>query len=472
MAEVSLQKSGAESRKPLNPIARMREGRGRVSQGAGQVLFGKGGLGYIARRGVDFGTSIALQSLEGVARLAAQQPLELLSLLPDLVPEVGLALWNGVHLGCGPDVVRLRAMRKTPAGSLEESAEGTALMEAFWRENSPEVGDFYDALEQNFQMLMFSGMCAVEAVPGARGKGLEAVYPVNTLTLRYRRDEDGVMRLYQQQIANPNGMGLYSAGFGGLFVPMPMERFFTARISALPDEPYGRAPFGAALTVVLEALAFWRDVMLAFHRIGTPKWDVGFDFEMWAQLARDVVGLTDPKDINNFVQSKFQEAVAFWDDLKPDDAFFHDKNTVVNAAGSGDAWPDIARLWEMLRLRLVQSLKQLPTLMGIVEGSTETWSRVEWDIYAAALRSLSRKAATPLAQASTLHLQLLGLPYWAEVEVRELKSITRLVDAQAESIEIANEARKRDEGWQTNETAAIRVTGSGSVQKTDGERTS
>ncbi|HLI49857.1 MAG TPA: hypothetical protein VKV18_14380 [Chthonomonas sp.] len=442
----------------------------RVSQGAGQVLFGKGGLGYIARRGVDFGTSMALQSLEGVARLAAQQPLELLSLLPDLVPEVGLALWNGVHLGCNAETVRLKALTRTASGSVEESAEGTALLEVLWRDNSPEVGGFEDALAQNFQMLMFAGMCAVEAVPASRGKGIAAVYPVNTLTLRYRRDDDGVLRLYQQQIANPNGMGLYAAGFGGLFVPMPMERFFTSRIAALPDEPYGRAPFGAALTVVLECLAFWRDVMLAFHRIGTPKWDVGFDFEMWANLAREVVGLTDPLEINEYVQARFQEAVAFWNDLKADDAFFHDKNTVVNAAGSREAWPDVGGLWQMLRLRLVQALKQLPTLMGIVEGSTETWSRVEWDIYTAALRTLTRKAAAPLQQAGALHLRLLGLPYWVELEIKELKSVTRLTDAQAEAVEIANEARKRDEGWQTNETAAVRVTGSGPAVPHTGSR--
>ncbi len=427
------------------------------------MLFGKGGLGYIARRGVDFGTSVDTQSLEGVARLAVQQPLVLLSLLPDLVPEVGSALWNMTYLGAGPGSVRIKAMTVTSDGGSEEAPEGTAAIVDLWEHNSVEAGGMEDAMAQNLQMLLFSGMAAAEAVPDARGKGVRSVYPVNTLTLRFRRDDDGELRLYQQQIANPNGMGIFSAGFGGLFTPMPMNRFFYSRMTALPDEPYGRAPFGPALTITLECLAFWRDVMLAFHRIGAPKWDIGFDFENWAALARDVVGLSDPEDINEYVQARFQDAVAFFNDLGPDDVFFHDKGSVVNAVGSGDSWPDLSAIWSMLRLRLVQALKQLPTLMGIVEGSTETWSRVEWDIYTESLKAIVQRAAEPLRAASSLHLRLLGMPYKAEIEINELKSITRLMDAQAQMQEIENEARVRDEGWQSQDTAAMNVTGSAPV---------
>lgn len=63
----------------------------RESQSADQVLFGKGGPG--PWRGIDFGTAVILFTVEGLARMAIQQPLELLSLLPDIVAEVGLALW-------------------------------------------------------------------------------------------------------------------------------------------------------------------------------------------------------------------------------------------------------------------------------------------------------------------------------------------------------------------------------------------
>lgn len=447
----------------LGPSQRYGAASGRISQGAGQVLLGKGGLGYIARRGVDFGTSIALQSVEGVARMATQQPLELLSLLVDFMPEVSLAVWNGTFLGCGPDSVRIKAMTAIPGGGSEEAPEGTAAIAELWSHNSKEVGDLIDALGQNYQMLLFSGMCAAEAVPGPRNKGVQSVFPINTLTLRFKRDDDGDLRLYQRQTANPNGLGLYSAGFGGYFNPMPMNRVFYNRLPALPDEPYGRAPFGAALTVVIECIAFMRDVMLAFHRVGTPKWDVGFDYEMWGNIAKTVVGLTDPQEINQYIQDRQQDAITFYNSLNPDDVFFHDKETKVNAVGSGDSWPDLTAIWNILLRRLVQAVKQVPTLMGVVDGSTETWSRVQWDIYGTSLKALVSKALSPLVDASQLHLRLLGMPFTAEAEIQPVKSITRMIDAQTEAIEIQNEATKRDEGWETQETAAMKMTGSAPV---------
>ncbi len=436
----------------------------RVSQGAGQLINSKGGLGYIARRGVDFGSSMAVQTMEGLARLSMQQPLVLLSLLPDVVPEVSMALWNMAHLGCGKERVRLKATLPTANGGNEEDPAATALINELWENNPQEVGGFRDALEQNLQMLCFSGMAACEAVPSGRGKGLAAIYPVNTLTLRYKRETDGELTLYQQQIANANGLALYSGGMGGVFVPMPMNRFFYARLSALPDEPYGRAPFGVALTPVMEALAFWRDLLLAWHRVGTPKWDIGFDFEMWSALAKDIVGLTDPVEIQEYVQNRYNDAIQFYSDLNADDAFFHDIKSTVNAVGAGAGeWPDIEGLWNMLRSRLIQALKQLPTLMGIVEGSTETWSTVEWDIYTAGLQNMVEKAAAPLVGACQLHLRLLGMPHVAECDFAPAASITRLRDAQSMEIEISNHARMRDEGWESQETAAMEITGSAPV---------
>lgn len=438
----------------------------RMSQGAGQLFPGqgnssKGGLGYIARRGVEFGTSIALQSLEGVARLAVQQPLELLSLLPDLVPEVGLALWNVTYLGAGPGSVRIKAVTRKPDGTSEEAPEGTAAIEALWRNNSNEVGGLLDALGQNLQMLLFGGMCAAEAVPGRRGEGVLSVFPINSLTLRFRRETDGSLGLYQRQTANPNGLGIYSAGFGGFFLPLPMNRIFYSRLPSLPDEPYGRAPFGAALTVVLETLAFWRDVMTAFHRVGTPKWDVGMDYEMMGKVAKEVIGLQDPKEIQDYIRSASTQLIDMYNSLQPDDVFFHGITDKVNAVGSGDKWPDIAELWSILRLRLIQALKTLPAMMGVMDsGGGDMWSKMQWKVYANALVSLIEKASGPLVDASNLHLRLMGMPFVAEAEIAPVESITQLIDAQAEQYQIQNEITKVSQNWILNETAAMTITGS------------
>lgn len=437
--------------------------QGRVSQSAGQVLLGRGGLGYIARRGIDAGTSLALLTLDGVSRMATMQPLTMLSLLPDIVPEVGLAAWNGLRLGCGPEVVRLKAMTVQDGGKGEEDPAGTAAIDALFASLPDEVGDFPSALARNFLMTMFSGMAAVEAVPGPSGTGLKELWPVNSLTLRFKREDDGSLGLYQRQTADPNGLASYAAGMGGVYTPMPMDRFFWASLDGFPDDPYGRAPFAPAINEVLICLAYIRDLTLAVHRIGAPRWDVGFDFEMWATLARDVIGLTDPAEIDEWVQAKFAESVQFFNDLKADDAFFHDLKTTVNAVGAGDGWPDVTGIWELLRLRLVQALKQMPTLMGVHVGSTETYSGVEWQIYAKGLEAIVAKAAWPLVKAAQLHLQLLGMPLRVEAEFSPIRANQRMSDAQAEQLEIANAARKRDEGWTTQDEAAMAITGTAAV---------
>lgn len=441
----------------------LRSARGRVSQGAGQILFGKGGLGYIARRGVDLGTSIAVQNLEGLARMAIQQPLELISLLPDVVPEVGLAVWNAVRLGCAPGVVRIKAMTVDANGGSEEEPAGTAAIHELFESLPDEVGGFDDCLSRNFQMVMFSGMCAVEAVPGPAGSGIAEIWPVNSLTLRFRREDDGSLALYQRQTADPQGIGIFTTGMGGVYEPMPMKRFFYATLDGFPDDPYGRAPFGPVLTPVLECLAFMRDLTLAFHRIGMPKIDVGLDYEGWARTARDVVGIMDAGDIDNWVMQKQQEVIDMFTRLEPDDVFFHAVTDKVNAVGSGDKMPDVPGLWSLLRLRLIQALKQMPTLMGVVEGSTETWSNVDWQIYARGLESIAMKAASPLVRCANLHLRLLGMPLKAQIEIQPIRANQRLTDAQAEALEISNEARKRDEGWISQETAAMSITDSGPV---------
>lgn len=432
----------------------------RVSQGAGQVLFGKGGLGYIARRGIDFGMSVNLQSLDSLARLATQQPLELISLLPDIVPEVGLAAWNGLRLGCAPGTVRIKAMTAKKGGGSEEAPDGTAAIQDLFDSLPDEVGRFEDVLSKNFLMVMFSGMCAVEAVPGPRGTGLSQIWPVNSLTLRFKRENDGTLALYQRQVANSAGLGLYAGGMGGLYAPMPMNRFFWSSMDGFPDDPYGRAPFAACLTPVLECMAFIRDLTTAFHRVGTPHHDIGFDFAMWAKIAQETGLATGPKDINDYVMEKYAEAQEMYASLEIDDAFFHDINSKVNSVGSGDKWPDVTGIWSMLRLRLIQSLKQMPTLMGVVEGSTETWSSIDYSIYTSGLESVVRKAAAPLVRAAGLHLQLLGLPYKAVIETDKLRTVDATIEAQREAMQIANEEAKVKNNWQLNSTAAMNVTGS------------
>lgn len=428
------------------------------------------GFGFVPRRGAgEYSTDNAnLRSLDQILVLAKVNPLQVLCMLPDVMPEVGKAVWNGLRLGCGQNSVRLKAMKPSKNGmDVMEAPDGTEAIKELWRNLPAEVGSLEGALTQNFLMVMFSGMCAVEAVPGARNKGIAEVWPIDTLTLRFKRNVDTKhVDLWQRLRVWGYHKDLDAKAWGG-YIPLPMDRVFWKSMDGFPDDPYGRAPMAPALNVVLDMIAFMKDLLLAWHRVGTPRWDVGFDYEMHARIAREQMGLTDKQQIEKYIEDEFNYTVELFNSLEADDTFFHDIKSEVKANGSGGAWPNIDQVYNILRWRMIMALKEMPTLMGVVEGNTETWSSVDWQIYAKGLEAEVAVAADPLVRASQLHLQLLGMPYIVEATYEPVRANQRMVDAQSEQLETQNEAYKRDQGWQTQDEASIAITGSAAVKEPD-----
>lgn len=426
------------------------------------------GFGFVPRRdGVDGASDQTLiRSIDQILVIAKTQPMKVLTMLPSIIPEASKAVWNDLRLGCGRDAVTLRAMSTNSSdGSRAEAPDGTQAINDLFANLPQEIGSLQNALAQNFLMTQFSGMCAVEAVPGPRNQGVKEVWPIDTLTTRFRRNKD-TKQVELWQRVRVWGRPIDKKMYGG-FIPLPVERTFWSSLDGFPSDPYGRAPMAASLMPVLEMIGFIKDLLLAWHRVGTPKWDVGFDYEMWAKVAREIIGLSDKAEIKKFVKEQFDETVSNFSDLNADDAFFHDIKSTVTVNGSGGQWPQVEQIYNFLRWRLVIALKQMPTLMGVVEGNTETWSSVDWQIYAKGLETMVWCAAQPLVRAAQLHLQLLGMPYTVEATVSPVRSNQRMVDAQAEEIELRNLITKILAGFITQETASMQSVGSAPVEKMD-----
>lgn len=453
----------------ISPYARDTVGKGRISQPDWFTPATAQGLGFLPRRGIGSTDAARLRSLDQIVAMAQVQPLNLLILLPDIVPEVGKAVWNTLRLGCGEGAVTLTAMERANGVDSMESAEATQIVRDLFSNMPDEIGTLEDILAANFLMLLFSGMCANEAVPGPRMSGIKEIWPIDTLTLLFRRGNNGQLNLYQRQrVYNVTQAQPLPSPFGG-YIALPMERTFWTSLDNFPDDPYGRTPYAPVLAEVLSMLSFMKDLLLAWHRVGTPRYDIGFDFEMWSTIARDVLGLTDQKEIQDFVQTQYNTVVNTFQQLRADDAFFHDIKSKVQITGSGAQWPDVQGIYNILRWRMIMALKEMPTLMGVVEGNTETWSTVDWQIYSQGLKTLVAKAARPIIRAAQLHLRLLGRTETVVAEYAPIRANQRLADAQAEQLEIDNAARKRDEGWQTQDSSSTEITGSAAVGEPDRE---
>lgn len=443
---------------------------GRQSQSPGQAAVQSGGLGYIARRGVPYRTALLLRQVGGVEALAEFQPLELLMLCADLVPEVSQAVWNFLLLGCSPGFVTLVAMTDAvddqgqKTGDSEEAPDGTAILTQFFENQPQESGDFNQQLVTNTLMTLFSGMAATEYVPGPETSGQGASFPVDTLTLTFKRPPDNGPLILTQKQSGPMAQGQVTTfGAGTNMVDMPMSRFFWDSMHRYPDDPYGRAPFGAALTPVLDYLAFIRDLTIAFHRVGMPRYDVTYDYAASVDFVVKVKQFSDPDEIADEVKRMFEEFVADFNSLQIDDTFFHMTGTDVNVTGSGMEMPDVSSIFDIYRYRMVIALKQNPVLMSYVEGSTETWSEIQWEAFSNGLKAIVTPAVSPLKDSGQLHLQLLGLAYKVVAKFGDVRTVNRLQNAQAAQIEIGNEAEKRDQGWQSQDTAAQKTTGSAPV---------
>jgi len=79
------------------------------------------------------------------------------------------------------------------------------------------------------------------------------------------------------------------------------------------------------------------------------------------------------------------------------------------------------------------------------------------------MESIRAKVAGLLAEICSLHFRLQGRPLLAHVEAEPIRTNDAMIEAQTEAMHINNAARKRDEGWITNDQAAQMITGTDAV---------
>lgn len=409
-----------------------------------------GGLAIIPRRSADAGL---LTTRAAVARFAADSPLRLLTYLIDVHPALSLAIWNALRLTTSG--ARLVAV---DAATREQDDSATAELDALFASLPPEIGGFRGLFSTGVLWAMLTGLPFYEAVPGKRGEGVRLIVPVDSLTIRFVREgEDQACIPHQRQVYPQSSLGTIG------YVPLPPQLCFWAPIDTLPEDPYGRAPYAAALSECLRDLAMIADVQQVIHRVGYPRGAVGFNFAEMFKLAQEVFSITDPTEAREFVMEQFTATVTACNALSPEEWFHFDSNGNFQVIEGAKGFTGLEQVLVFLRQRITQAVKSLPTLMGINDGSTQTYTTVEWHIYAAAMEDIRTTVGGLLEQIASLHFRLQGRPLLGKLECEPIRTTDAQIEAQTEALKIANEARKRDEGWQTNDDAAQAITGTDAV---------
>jgi len=200
--------------------------------------------GVIPRRVVGTGGGHSIEGgQEGFWKFAADSPLRLLSLLPDIHPSVGLALWNTLRLTCGEGDTQIIAVTPgTPKKGEIVDVEGTAAIEALWESLPEEIGGLVGLMSQLTQQAMLTGLVCAEAEPGPSMTGVHCVWPVDSLTIFFHRDFKTTRILpLQRQLFIKKPKETYQG-----YAVLSRDTFFWRTMDAVIDDPYGRAPFAVA----------------------------------------------------------------------------------------------------------------------------------------------------------------------------------------------------------------------------------
>ena len=449
------------------PIAGSRE-----TEPARWTPYTGGGLGIIARRAVVdplFGSTS-----EQLEQFAGSQPMRLLSLLPDVHPGVGLALWNALRLTCPVDGFEVAAVKPgEPDGEQELDTAATQSLRDMWASQPPEVGGLAGFQTQLTIQALFTGLACCECVPGTALKGMYRIWPVDSLTIsfgRIGRNDD--VQPYQRQVhptysvfpgsgpavaAIGVGTPFSVAMYGAQYIPLSRDRFFWTAIDQQVDDPYGRAPYATALSEVLADLALMQDLRDAVHNSAWPRMEVGVDLAALHRVAVEVYRISDPKKATEWVNARFQETAKYVETMGSSDNIVHDSSGSVKNVQPG-SFQGMEGVMNFLRNRLVQALKTLPTLMGISEGATN-FNSVEWTIYAEGLETLRAIIAMIILSVCNLHLRLMGSTSVAIARYEKIRTNDSLVEANTKSVEITNATNLEKLGYESHDEACLQVTG-------------
>lgn len=407
-------------------------------------------LGIIPRRN-SYGRSQSLYNQFTLLQYAQNSPLQLLMDFMDTDPVCSFALWNALRLSFPDDGIVFQAVEtESPDDSSEVNEEGTKAIEDFFEQLPCDIGGLNGMCCTLMIQALCTGLVCVEAVPGKGTDGLKRIWPVDSLSIYFGRVQtNDDLTPYQLQYG-------YSTGYK----PLDTNTFFWRAIDAAVDQPEGRAPYAPAVVEILVKLAMMKDLRDAMHQVAYPRLKIGFNFEATFKIASEILQMRDPQEAAAFVQAQFETYVKYAESLKTDDVIVSDTNGTSDILEGGKGLGNIAELMVYLRHDVVMSLKTLPTLLGINDGSTQTYTTAEWRIYAEGIESIRAVVIDVIRKCLNLHLRLKGLPFKAIAKFEKIRTSDSQIEAATAAMEIQNEITKVNQGWITNDQASMKITGS------------
>jgi hypothetical protein len=399
--------------------------------------------------------------------LTLANPHRILRDLPEIHPTVAHALRTAVTNMCPaegvyPVAVPTAAFNTAPEeGSPDEQEvddRGTAELNALFASTPPEAGGSLRGLRAMLAAdMLLTGMPVIECVPGAKLKGLYRVWPVDSLTCELRRaTRDSDLQL-MQLIRHPEVRPAATRGTGPAYtnwVPLPPETCFWGATNQRTDMPYGVAHFYQALPEAIADMALIESLRDAVHNAAWPRMQFGVDKKKLHETAVETYRITDPGKAAEWVNDRFGEFVDYINNLGADDNVAFDSAGDLKTMQPG-SFQGLSEVLSFLRQRLAQSLKTLPTLLGINDGSTFNYTSVEWGVYASGLEADVAVVDDILCKAGTLHLRLCGIDAVCVMKGTSIRKNDEGTDATTMSTKVTNAQNLERAGYMGHDQASM-----------------
>ena len=372
---------------------------------------------------------------------------ELIDILIDAHPDVSYALWNFLRIGNSGYSIHVHKL-----GSDEPYAQGEKIIARFIDSlKVPNVNRFEKSrsIDKLINFLLLSvvtrGAASFEMVLTSDKSDVAFIAPVDPQTITFKFENNRFVP-YQK-------MGTLS---------LDIPTFFYEGLDELIDDPYGRSPFLAALNIVLFQLQVLNDIKAVVHNQGYPRFDITVLEQVL--LNRMPISIRNNEEKKQkWLNDRLNEIITMYNSLDPDDSFVHYDSVKIDMVGGkagGGVLIDPQKLMSAIDNLVMAGLKTLSTIMGRrSQGQTESYAKMEVKLYLKSVEAIQSVVATLMSRALTLYLNIRGKQGIVEFRFNPVDTRTELEKAQFEQIALLNYAFMRDQGWITQDEAAMLAVG-------------
>jgi hypothetical protein len=244
----------------------------------------------------------------------------------------------------------------------------------------------------------------------------------------------------------------------GQYKEIDTPTFIYEELDPLVDDPYGRTPILPVLQIVFFHLQVMQDLKAVVHNQGYPRMDISIlEDVMLKSIPRNIAG--DPNKQREWLAQRMDEMLKHFNSLNPDDALVHwDSIKVEYLKGSGTGpMIDVKKLIDIIDTQMATSLKTLLTLLSRHQGSTETYSSVDTQLYIKTVESARSVTKRFWKRAFSMAARVRGVQTIVEVDYNPIDLRTENKVEKDRKAKIGNLVTAENNFYITPEEAAVEV---------------